>query len=163
MRREKKERSDVTLIYRRLRDRMQARAVRYDDAGPERQSRLIPFDGDQYAEWSELASRTRLAYVNGKLSAEEFLQTIDIMHELDCYDVEECKLLPEKSRWQKLVAGNPDFDPELQFPSEVAVLEFSKENLDPEWKILTAQQFRERVQKGHMSLRAKYRNDEKQG
>ena len=161
MRREKKAQSNITLTYRRLRDRMQARAVRYDDAGPERQSRLIPFDGDQYAEWSEMASRARLDYASGKISAVEFLRTIDTMHELDSYDIEECKLLPEKSRWQNLVAGNPDFDPELQFPSEIAVLEFSKENPDPEWKILTAQQFRERVQKGHMSLRAKYRNDKK--
>lgn len=160
-RREKKEQSNITLTYRRLRDRMQARAVRYDDAGPEQKSRLIPFDGDQYAEWSELASQARLDYANGKISAEEFLRTIDIMHELDCYNIEECKLLPEKSRWQKLVARNPDFDPELQFPSEIAVLEFSKENPNPEWKTLTAQQFRERMQKGHMSLQAKYRNDKK--
>lgn len=83
MRREKKAQSNITLIYRRLRDRMQARAVRYDDAGPEQQSRLIQFDGDQYAEWSELASRTRLAYIKGEISAKEFLRTIDIMHELD--------------------------------------------------------------------------------
>ena len=162
-RREKKEQSNVTLTYRRLRDRMQARAVRYDDAGPEQKSRLIPFDGDQYAEWSELASQARLDYANGKISAEEFLRTIDIMHELDCYNIEECKLLPEKSRWQKLVARNPDFDPELQFPSEIMVLKFTTENPNPEWKTLTAQQYRERLQKGHMSLRAKYRDDKEQG
>ena len=48
---------------------------------------MIQFDGDQYAEWSELASRTRLDYVKGKISAEEFLRTIDIMHELGSYDV----------------------------------------------------------------------------
>jgi len=162
MRREKKAQSNITLIYRRLRDRMQARAVRYDDAGPEQQSRLIQFDGDQYAEWSELASRMRLAYIKGEISAGEFLRTIDIMHELDSYDVEECKLPLEKSRWQKLVAGNPDFDPELQFPSEIMSLKFSAENPNPEWKILTSQQIRERVQKSHMSLQAKYRNDKKQ-
>lgn len=75
--------------------------------------------------------------------------------------MEECKLPPEKSRRQKLVAGNPDFDTELQFPSEIMSLKFSAENPNPEWKILTSQQIRARVQKGHMSLQAKYRNDKK--
>ena len=160
MRREKKAQNNITLIYRRLRDRMQARAVRYDDAGPDRKSQMIQFDGDQYAEWSELASRARLDYVKGKISAEEFLRTIDIMHELDCYDVEECKLLPETSEWQKLVAGDPDFDADRYFPSGMMVLDLATEK--PEWEVRTAQQLQEQAQEGHMSLRTKYRDNKKQ-
>lgn len=161
MRREKKAQNNITLIYRRLRDRMQARAVRYDDAGPDRKSQMIQFDGDQYAEWSELASRARLDYVKGKISAEEFLRTIDIMHELDCYDVEECKLLPETSEWQKLVAGDPDFDADRYFPSGMMVLDLGADK--PEWEVRTAQQLQAQAQEGHMSLRAKYRDKKKQG
>lgn len=160
MRREKKAQSNITLIYRRLRDRMQARAVRYDDAGPDRQSRLIPLDGNQYAEWSELASRTRLAYVAGKISAEEFLRTIDTMHDLDCYDVEECKLLPEKSRWQKIVAGNPDFDPDRHYPSEYLFLDMTP-GAKNTWEHFTQDDLRRRDQEGHQSLRDKYVDTEK--
>lgn len=160
MRREKKAQDNITLIYRRLRDRMQARAVRYEDAKPDRKSQMIQFDGDQYAEWSELASRTRLDYVKGKISAEEFLRTIDTMHELDCYDVEECELLPEASEWQKLVAGDPDFDADRYFPSGMMVLDLGADK--PEWEIRTAQQLQEQAQEGHMSLRAKYGDDKGQ-
>lgn len=46
MRREKKAQDNITLIYRRLRDRMQARAVRYEDAKPDRKSQMIQFDGE---------------------------------------------------------------------------------------------------------------------
>lgn len=158
MRREKKAQSKITLIYRRLRDRMQARAVRYDDADPERRSRLIPFDEDKYAEWSELASRARLDFVGGKLPAEEFLRAIDIYHELDCYDVEECELLPETSEWQKLVACDPDFDADRYFPPKMMRLDLGVEK--PEWEVLTAQQLRRQAQEGHMSLRAKYGDGE---
>lgn len=161
MRREKKAQNNITLIYRKLRDRMQARAVRYDNAGPNQRSRLIPFDGSQYAEWSELASRARLDYVKGKISAEEFLRSIDIMHELDCYDVEECKLLPKTSEWQKLVTGDSDFDAGFYFPSGMNILNLGAEK--PEWEVRTAQQLQEQAQKERMSLRAKYRDDKKQG
>lgn len=159
MRREKKKQNNITRIYRRLRDRLQARAVRYDNAAPNQRARLIQFDGNQYAEWSELASKTRLAYVAGQISVEEFLRTIDIMHDLDRYDVEECTFRPEESVWQRLVADNPDFDANRCFPPAIMTLDLRAEK--PAWKTFTAQQLQEQAQAGHMSLRAKYRKDKK--
>ncbi len=82
------------------------------------------------------------------------------MHELDCYDVKECKLLPETSEWQKLVAGDPDFYADRYFPPGMMVLDLGAEK--PEWEVRTAQQLQEQAQEGHMSLRAKYGNDKRQ-
>lgn len=83
------------------------------------------------------------------------------MHELDCYAVEVCNLLPETSEWQKLVTGDPAFDADRYFPSEMMVLDLGAK--EPELEIRTAQQLQAQAQEGHVSLRAKYRDKEKQG
>ena len=161
MRHEKQEQSQVDLIYRRLRDCMYSRMTRYEDASPEQKDRLIQFDSLQYAEWSNLASRARLDYANGKITAAEFLQKIDTMHDLDNYDVDTSAPPPKRSQWQKLVARDPDFDPERHFPPVMFHLDLAEKN--PHWELRTAQQLQRNAQKGHMSLRAKYSNDESQG
>lgn len=129
MRHEKQEQSQVDLIYRRLRDCMYSRMTRYEDASPEQKDRLIQFDSLQYAEWSNLASRARLDYANGKITAAEFLQKIDTMHDLDNYDVDTSAPLPKRSQWQKLVARNPDFDPERHFPPVMFHLDLAEKIL----------------------------------
>ncbi len=68
--------------------------------------------------------------------------------------------LPETSEWQKLVSADPDFDADFCFPPTMLFLDLGAEK--PEWELQTAQQLREQAQKGHMSLRAKYRDDKTQ-
>ena len=46
-------------------------------------------DYDQYDTWSENARLARIDYLDGKLTAEEFLRKIDTMHDLEEYTVGE--------------------------------------------------------------------------
>lgn len=159
-RHKKQEQNDVLLLYRQLRERMYARMQRYEEASPNQRQRLIQFDSIRYGDWSELASRVRLEYANGTISAEAFLRQIDTMGDLKSYDVKECEFLPEDSVWQKLVARNIDFDPEKFFPPSMMSLDLGAENL--QWEIHTAEELQAQAQEGHTSLRAKYGRGKKE-
>ena len=62
---------------------MYARMLRYTTALPENRRDLIPMDYLQYGDWSENARLARIDYLDGKLTAEEFLRKIDTMHDLE--------------------------------------------------------------------------------
>lgn len=83
------EQDEALLACKRLRDRMYARMLRYTTALPENRQDLIPMDYDQYDTWSENARLARIDYLDGKLTAEEFLRKIDTMHDLEEYTVGE--------------------------------------------------------------------------
>ncbi len=80
-------------ICNQLRDRMYARLLRWQDAAPSERDGLIPTDYDQYNAWSENAHLARIGYLEGKLTAEEFLSRIDITHELTSYETEKTELV----------------------------------------------------------------------
>ena len=145
---------EALLIYKKLRDRMYSRLLRWIDAAPSERSNLIPMDYEQYDRWSENARLAREEYVQGKLTAEEFLRKIDTTHELTSYEASKVNLSDGPSRWQQLVARNFRFDPERYFPEEKAHLNLS--DPDPQWQILTADDQRREAQKGHQSLKEKY-------
>ena len=151
---EKSSEDEALLIYKKLRDRMYARLLRWQDAPPFERSKLIPMDYEQYDRWSEDARLVRMEYVRGTLTAEEFLRKIDTTHELTSYEVEKVKLLDEPSVWQRLVARNFRFDPERHFPKKIMHLDLGTP--DPQWQILTADDLRKEAQKGHQSLKEKY-------
>lgn len=151
---EKTSEDEALLVYKKLRDRMYARLLRWQDAAPSERSKLIPMDYEQYEQWSENARLAREEYVQGTLTAEEFLRKIDTTHELTSYEAGRVKLSDGPSMWQRLVARDFRFDPERYFPEEMARLDLS--GPDPQWQILTADDLRREAQKGHQSLKEKY-------
>ena len=153
---EKTSEDEALLIYKKLRDRMYARLIRWQDAAPSERERLIPMDYEQYDQWSENARLAREEYVLGNLTAEEFLRKIDTTHELTSYEAGKVKLSAGPSRWQQLVAKDFRFDPERYFPEKMAYLNLDLSDPNPQWQILTADDLRREAQKGHQSLREKY-------
>ncbi len=136
-----------------LRDRMYARLLRWQDAAPDERDKLIPMDYEQYEVWSENARMARMEYLNGKLTAEEFLQRIDTTNELESYETGEAELV-EETAWQCMVAGNFAFDAEIHYPEMIQVLDLGAE--EPKWELRTAEDLRREDQEGHQSLREKY-------
>jgi len=145
---------EALLEYKKLRDRMYARMLRYQDASPGERDRLIPMNYGQYEAWSENARLARIEYLEGSLTGEEFLQRIDTMHDLESYTVAETRPQDEESVWRRMVARSIGFDPEKHYPETMIRLDLSKK--DPAWEVLTADDLRRRDQEGHQSLREKY-------
>ena len=56
--------------------------------------------------------------------------------------------------WQRMVAGNLNFDAETHYPGTILELDLGAEG--PAWELRTADEFRWEDQKGHQSLREKY-------
>lgn len=137
----------------RLRDRMYARLLRWQDAAPGESDKLIRMDYEQYEVWSENARLARMEYLKGKLTAEEFLRQIDMTHELESYEVGKEDLV-EETVWQGVVAGNFAFDVETHYPEIIQVLDLGAE--EPKWELRTADDLRRKDQEGHQSLREKY-------
>lgn len=148
------EQDEALLACKRLRDRMYARLLRYTDAHPNNRKNLISMDYDQYDSWSENARLARIDYLDGKLTAEEFLRKIDTMHDLEDYTVGETQALPMETAWQRMVAGNIGFDPELHYPEGFMLLDLRADA--PRWQTFSADDLRRRDQEGHQSLREKY-------
>ena len=140
-------------ICNQLRDRMYARLLRWQDAAPTARDNLIPMDSDQYTAWSENARLARMEYLDGKLTAEEFLRRIDMTHELESYETDKAELV-EETVWQRMVAGNLSFDPETHYPETIQALDLGAE--DSQWELRTADELRREDQTGHQSLREKY-------
>ncbi len=151
---EKTSEDEALLIYKKLRDRMYARLLRWKDAVPTERVSLIPMDYERYEQWSENARLSREQYIQGNLTAEEFLRKIDTTRELTNYEVDKVSLSDGPSIWQRLVAGDFRFDPERHFPEKMMRLDLS--DPDPRWEILTADDLRREAQKGHQSLKEKY-------
>ena len=145
---------EALLIYKKLRDRMYSRLLRWQDAVPSERFNLIPMDYEQYDQWSENARLAREEYVQGVLTAEEFLRKIDTPHELTSYEVGKVNLPDGPSICQQLVALDFRFDPERYFPEEMIHLNLS--DPEPQWRILTSDDLRRKAQKGHQSLKEKY-------
>ena len=140
-------------ICNQLRDRMYARFLRWQDAAPTERDNLIPMDYDQYTAWSENARLARMEYLDGKLTAEEFLRRIDMTHEVESYDTDKAELVDE-TMWQRMVAGDLGFDAETHYPEMMQTLDLDAEG--PKWELRTADELRREDQKGHQSLREKF-------
>lgn len=146
---------EALLIYKKLRDRMYARMLRWDDAPPSQRDRLIPMSYEQFDVWSENARLARMEYLRGELSAEAFLRKIDTTHELKSYEAGKVELEDIETIWQRRVARCWAFDPERFYPETMMVLDLTPGEKN-EWEILIRDDLRRRDQKGHQSLREKY-------
>lgn len=71
-----------------------------------------------------------------------------------------CSRLVEETLWQRMVAGNLDFDAETHYPETMQVLDLEAE--EPAWELRTADDLRREDQKGHQSLREKYGKRQKE-
>lgn len=140
-------------ICNQLRDRMYARLLRWQDAAPGERDGLIPMDYSQYEIWSENARLARVEYLNGKLTAEKFLQRIDTTHELKSYETGKAELVKETA-WQRMVAENVAFDADTRYPEMMQVLDLGVE--EPKWEFRTADDLRREDQQGHQGLRDRY-------
>jgi len=140
-------------ICNRLRDRMYARLLRWQDAGPNDRANLIPMDYNRYNTWSENARVARMGYLEGKLTAEEFLRRIDMTHELTSYETDKAELV-EETAWQRKVAGDFRFDSEAYYPETIQELDLGA--VEPKWELRTMDELRREDQRGHQSLREKY-------
>ena len=147
------EQDSAVRMCNQLRERMYARFLRWQDAAPTERAKLIPMDFDQYTAWSENARLTRMKYLNGTLTPEEFLRRIDTTHELKSYETDRAELV-EETAWQRMVANNINFDAETHYPETMQRLDLKA--VEPEWELLTADELRREDQKGHQSLREKY-------
>ena len=151
------EQDEALKICEQLRGRMYARLLRWQEAAPTERDRLIPMDYDDYEMWSENARLARAEYLQGKLTAETFLQKIDSTHELKSYEAGKAELV-EETPWQQRVAQRWDFDPEIFYPESMMVLDMTP-GKKGEWEILTRDNLRRQDQEGHQSLRDKYQKD----
>lgn len=149
---------EALLISKKLRDRMYARLIRWQDAPPSEKDNLIPMDYGRYDEWSENARQARMAYLCGELTAEEFLRRIDTTHELQSYEADKAELKNEATPWQRQVASSWRFGRESFYPESMMILDLTPGEKS-EWEILTRDELLRQVQKGHQSLREKYRKD----
>ncbi len=140
-------------VCNKLRDRMYARYQRWRDAALSERDNVIPMDYDQYTEWSENSRLARIEYLEEKLTAEEFLQRIDMTHELSSYEADKAELV-EETVWQRRIAGDFSFDPEMHYPEVIQVIDLGAE--EPKWELRTADDLRRKDQEGHQSLREKY-------
>lgn len=157
LKRKKRPEQDGALkLFKQLRDRMYARMLRYGDAPESQRDRLISMTVPQYGEWEENARQARREYVAGRLTAEEFLHRVDTTHELDSYDTVTKEPSTEKSNWQKRVTANPDFDPELKYPSSMVILDLRTGTDTPQWQYLSREELIRKDQEGHQSLRDQY-------
>lgn len=151
---------EALLICKKLRDRMYARLLRFQDAPPSEQARLIPMDYSQYEAWSENARLARMEYLRGELTAEEFLRKIDTTHELQSYEVGKAEPVDGPTLWQRRVASDITFDPAESLPEEFMALDLTHPgDQDAQWELHTADDLRRYLQKGHQSLQEKYRRD----
>lgn len=98
-----------------------------------------------------------MKYLERKLTAEEFLRQIDMTHELNSYETDKAELV-EETVWQQKVAKDFGFDPKTYYPEAMQVLDLGV--AEPKWELYTADELRREDQRGHQSLREKYRKNE---
>lgn len=157
MRRFRADTDGALAAYERLRRRLEERANRLELAPPGAESRLIPFDRDQYAAWLELAQEAKRDYQAGRISTGEFLRRIDLQGELAPYEAERTELLPpDRTPWRSYIKRDMDFDPGGHF-MDTALLDLRE--AEPAWEIITAESQILHARGGHTSLHDRYQVD----
>ena len=130
--------------------------LRYENTIPEYRAHLAAFTEMDYVAWSANAARLRREYLDGKHTAEEFLRRIDTAHVLDSYEVEQPKRTTGESIWQRRVRADLNFDPVTHYTG-MMFLDLGAD--DPRWELRTVEDQIREDQKGHQSLREKYRKE----
>ena len=142
--------------YNSLRNRMMARLTRYEDAAPWGRERLIHMDYAEYEAWLQMANAARKTYLQGKLTAEQFLQKIDVRNDLESYTVvQHPKPEVRETEWRRNVERNLSFDSNGYFQDGFMSLDLDAEN--PQWETKTAKEQMKAAKGGYESLREKFK------
>ena len=157
MRRFRADTDGALAAYERLRRRLEERANRLELAPPGAESRLIPFDREQYAAWLDLAREAKRDYQAGRISAGEFLRRIDLHGELPPYEAERTELSPpDETPWRNYIKQDMDFTPNRRFV-DTSLLDLRE--ADPAWEAVTAESQILHARGGHTSLHDRYGAD----
>ena len=81
---------------------------------------------NEYFDWSEIAKQARMDYLDGKISAEEFIRRIDMYGELKGFTVQKTEQTGE-SILEKLVKQDLTFDPARRY-FDVQTLDLEEPN-----------------------------------
>ena len=82
-----------------------------------------------------MAKQARLDYIDGKISAEEFIRRIDKYGELTDFIAQKTEQTDE-SILERLVKQDLSFDPARRY-FDIQILDLEEQ--DPQWKIMTAE------------------------
>ena len=92
------------------------RMSRFETAAEWDRKNLFQMDSVKYSEWLDMAHSTRWEYLDGGLTAEEFLKRIDIYNDLADHMAEKKETPPpQESKWRRKVESSIDFDPETAY------------------------------------------------
>lgn len=120
-------------IFEVLRKRMAARYERFMLSNQKMDTEFM-LDIDGYFDWSEMAKQARLDYIDGKISAEEFIRRIDKYGELKDFTAQKTEQTGE-SILERLVKQNLSFDPARRY-FDIQTLDLGEPG--PQWKIMTS-------------------------
>ena len=118
------------------RKRMGARHERYMQSNQKMDTEFM-LGIDEYFDWSEMAKQARLDYIDGKISAEEFIRRIDKYGELKDFTAQKTEQTSE-SILERMVKQDLNFDPVRRY-FDIQTLDFREPN--PQWKIVTAEEW----------------------
>ncbi len=135
-------------IFEVLRHRMEARYERYMDSG-ERMNTNFVLNIDSYFDWSDSARQARMDYLDGKITAEEFIGRIDIYGELSDFTLRKTTPDTGESAFERKVRQDLSFDPAERY-YDVQMLDLVK--ADPQWGIVTAEERLNRDRGNHKPL-----------
>jgi hypothetical protein len=123
-------------LFEAHRKRMSARHERYMQSNQKINTEFM-LGINEYFDWSEIAKQARMDYLDGKISAEEFIRRIDMYGELKGFTVQKTEQTGE-SILEKLVKQDLTFDPARRY-FDVQTLDLEEPN--PLWKIMTAEEW----------------------
>lgn len=135
-------------LFEVLRHRMAARYERYMDSGEEMTTDFV-LGINEYFDWSEEAKQARLAYLNGKITADEFIRRIDKYGELGDFIPQKTEPESGESTHERLVRQDLSFDPAQRY-FDVQTLDLGES--DPQWKTVTVEEWQKREQGSHTPL-----------
>lgn len=145
-------------IYDQLRARMSERLARYMNAAEWRRGDLFPMSIAEYDDWITLAHSTRIDYLSGKLTAEEFLKKIDIYSELESYTAERKDTVsPDATDWRFRIRHDLNFDPLKDF-EPMMVLDLREGDSGAAWQYFERDDLAKLSRGGQESLHKKYGN-----
>lgn len=124
-------------IFEVLRKRMGARYERYMDSGEKMDTEFM-LNVDGYFDWSDEAKQARMDYLDGKITAEQFIQLIDKYGELTEFVAQKTEQDTGESVLERLVKQNINFDPSQRY-FDIQTLDLGE--TDPQWKIVTAEEW----------------------
>lgn len=134
--------------YEVLHKRMDARRERFMLRNQKMNTEFM-LDINAYFDWSDAARQARMYYLDGKISAEEFIRRIDKYGELKDFTAQKTEQQTGESILERLVKRDLSFDPARRY---FDVMRLDLGEADPQWKIMTAEEWMRREQGDHRPL-----------